>query len=91
MFLYGIESYNDIRTPVVADFGEMAFGMNKLSSAEKSRYFLTEQEFFRLCEKRKGPVYCATAHRDNVDDLKKNGLDFQVIWSNNVYYLMRLK
>jgi 4-amino-4-deoxy-L-arabinose transferase-like glycosyltransferase len=89
MFLYGIESYNDIRTTAVADFGEMTFGMNKLLSAEKSRYFLTEQDFFRLCKERNGPVYCVTTH-NKLDDLKKNGFNFQVIWSNNIYYLMRL-
>jgi 4-amino-4-deoxy-L-arabinose transferase-like glycosyltransferase len=89
MFLYGIESYNDIRTTAVADFGEMTFGMNKLLSAEKSHYFLTEQDFFRLCKKRNGPVYCVTTH-NKLSDLRKNGFNFQVIWSNNIYYLMRL-
>jgi hypothetical protein len=90
MFLYGIESYSDVRTPVVADFGEMAFGMNRLSSAEKACYFLTRQEFFQLCKERNGPVYCITKRKKNLDDLTRSGVTFQVIWSNNFYCLLRL-
>ena len=90
IFLYGIESYTDIRTPVVENFGEMRFGMNQLSPDEKSRYFLSEQEFLRLCRERGGPVYCVTANKKNFDELNKAFPRLHVIWSNGIYYFIRL-
>jgi hypothetical protein len=90
IFLYGIESYTDIRTPVVENFGEMRFGMNKLSPDEKSRYFLSEQEFLRLCREKGGPVYCVTANKENFDELNKAFPRLHVIWSNGIYYFIRL-
>jgi len=90
IFLYGIESYTDIRTPVVENFGEMRFGMNQLSPDEKSRYFLSEQEFLRLCREKGGPVYCVTANKENFDELNKAFPRLHVIWSNGIYYFIRL-
>jgi hypothetical protein len=89
-FLYGIESYTDIRTPVVENFGEMRFGMNQLSPDEKSRYFLSEQEFLRLCREKGGPVYCVTAKKENFDELNKAFPRLHVIWSNGIYSFIRL-
>jgi 4-amino-4-deoxy-L-arabinose transferase-like glycosyltransferase len=89
-FLYGIEHYTDIRTPVVENFGEMRFGMNQLSPDEKSRYFLSEQEFLRLCREKGGPVYCVTAKKENFDELNKAFPRLHVIWSNGIYSFIRL-
>jgi 4-amino-4-deoxy-L-arabinose transferase-like glycosyltransferase len=90
IFLYGIECYTDIRTHVVENFGEMEFGMNQLSADEKSRYFLSEQEFFQLCKGKRVPVYCVTANKKNFDELNKTFPRLHVIWSNGVYYFIRL-
>jgi hypothetical protein len=90
IFLYGIEYYTDIRTSVVDSFGEMSFGMQKLSVEEKSRYFLSQKEFFRLAREKAGAVYCVTAKKENFDELKKEFPRLQVIWSNDVQYFIRL-
>lgn len=90
IFLYGIESYTDIRTPVVENFGEMRFGMNQLSPDEKSRYFLSEQEFLRFCREKGGPVYCVTANKENFDELNKAFPRLHAIWSNGIYYFIQL-
>ena len=90
IFLYGIENYTEIRTAVVVSFGEMSFGMQKLSADEKSRYFLSEQDFFRLVREKEGAVYCITTKKENFDELKKEFPRLQIIWSNNFQYFMRL-
>jgi hypothetical protein len=90
IFLYGVETYTNLRTPVVDSFGEMSFGMEKLSAGEKSRYFLVQQEFFHLVRKKEGSVYCITAKKENFDELKKAFPRLQVIWSNDVQHFIRL-
>lgn len=91
IFLYGIESYTDIRTSVVDSFGEMSYGMQKLSADEKSRYFLSQKEFFDLTREKAGAVYCITVKKENFDELKKEFPRLQVIWSNDVQYFIRLR
>ena len=87
--LYGIDFYCKIRTPVVDDFGELGYGIGKLSPNERSRYFLTSDDFFRLC-KEKGEIYCVTKYRRRVEKLKKNIPNVEVLWSNGAFYLLRL-
>lgn len=90
LFLYGIESYTDIRTAAVIDFGEMEFGMQKLPPAEKSRYFLSYEDFRHLISQKKGDVYCVTANQDNLNYLRKQFPHLQIIWTNHFYYFFRL-
>jgi 4-amino-4-deoxy-L-arabinose transferase-like glycosyltransferase len=90
IFLYGIEYYTDIRTSAVDNFGEMSFGMQKLSADEKSRYFLLQQEFFHLVREKDGAVYCVTAKKENFDELKKEFPRLRVIWSNEFQYFIQL-
>lgn len=90
VFLYGIEAYTDIRTSVVDSFGEMSYGMQKLPAHEKSRYFLSQQEFFRLVKEKKGGVYCVAVGNKDFAELKKEFPRCQVIWSNNIQYFIRL-
>ena len=90
VFLYGIEAYTDIRTSVVDSFGEMSYGMQKLPAHEKSRYFLSQQEFFRLVKEKKGGVYCVAVGNKDFDELKKEFPRLQVIWSNDIQYFIRL-
>lgn len=90
VFLYGIEAYTDIRTSVVDSFGEMSYGMQKLPADERSRYFLSQQEFFRLAKENKGGVYCIAVGKKDFYELKKEFPYLQVIWSNDVQYFIRL-
>ena len=88
--LYGIDFYSKIRTPVVDDFGELGYGIKKLSPDERARYFLTSEDFFRLCRE-KGEIYCVTKYRRRVEKLKKNIPNVEVLWSNGAFYLLRLR
>jgi len=88
--LYGIDFYSKIRTPVVDDFGELGYGIKKLSPDERSRYFLTSEDFFRLCRE-KDEIYCVTKYRRRVEKLKKNIPNVEILWSNGAFYFLRLR
>jgi len=87
--VYGIDFYNKIRTPVVDDFGELSYGINQLSPDERNRYFLSSEQFFKLCKK-KGNVYCVTQYKERLEKLKKRIPNVEVLWSNGAFYLLRL-
>ena len=89
MSLYGIDFYNKMKTPVVDDIGELRPGVEKLPLEEKTRYFLTSDMFFRLYHEKKD-IYCAT-ERANVEKLKKEVPNLNVLWNNSRYYLIHLK
>ncbi len=88
--LYGIDFYNKIRTPMVDATGELRLGIDKLSQDERSHYFPSSKEFFRLCKER-GTIYCVTQHRENIVDLQKKVPNVEAIWENGVFYLLRLR
>ena len=48
MSLYGVDFYTGKRTPIVDDIGEVRYGSEQLPAAERERYFLTSDSFFRL-------------------------------------------
>ncbi|MDO9515849.1 MAG: glycosyltransferase family 39 protein [Syntrophales bacterium] len=87
---YGIDFYSKIRTPVVDDFGELSYGIERLSPDERSRYFLTSEDFFRLCRE-KGDIYCVTKYARRVARLKEKITEVQIIWDNGAYFLLRLR
>ncbi|NQU03901.1 MAG: glycosyltransferase family 39 protein [Syntrophaceae bacterium] len=87
--LYGIDFYNKIRTPIVDDIGELRYGINRLQPAERSRYFLSPKDFFKLC-KEKGGIYCVTKYKERLDRLKKYVSNVEVLWSNGAFYLLKL-
>ena len=87
MLLYGIDFYGKMRTPVVDDIGEVRYGSEFLPPSEKSHYFLTSAEFFRLCREG-GQIYCATKGRENLDRLRKELPGLTVLWGNGYYYLV---
>lgn len=87
---YGIDFYSKIRTPVVDDFGELSYGIGRLSPDERSRYFLTSEDFFRLCRE-KGDIYCVTKYERKVAGLKERIPEVQIIWDNGAYFLLRLR
>jgi len=87
--LYGIDFYSKIRTPVVDDFGEETFGIDKLPEEEKKRYFLSSEEFYKLYHE-KGDIYCITKYKDRLEELRRHVPYTDILWSNNVYYLLHL-
>jgi hypothetical protein len=90
MSLYGIDFYNKIRTPLVGHGGELEFGLNQLTSDEKSRYYLSPEVFPKRC-KENGDIYCVTRYKKNVEALKSNVPTLEILWDNGVFYLLRLR
>jgi len=88
--LYGIDFYNKIRTPQVGRFGELQYGVDQLSPDERSRYFLSPDEFIERC-KEKGGLYCVTRDKENVEELKKRVPIIEVLWENGIFFLLRLR
>lgn len=88
--LYGIDFYNHLRAPVVDDFGELGFGIQKLPPSEKARYFLRSEDFYRLC-KEKGDIYAVTQYKERLDELRKNVPVVETLWDNGAFYLVRIR
>jgi 4-amino-4-deoxy-L-arabinose transferase-like glycosyltransferase len=87
---YGIDFYNKIRTPIVEDFGELSEGIVKLAPEEKKRYFLSTNEFFELCAKKKD-VYCITQHQKRLKEIRAKMPKTEVLWDNSVFYLLHIR
>jgi hypothetical protein len=90
IILYGIATYNEIRTPLVGDFGELSYGMKFLPKEEREHYFLTVEQFKARCDQ-EGTIYCLTEYREHFDELTRMFPNHEVLWSNSGYYLMKLK
>ena len=88
--LYGIDFYNKIRTPIVDHIGELEFGMKQLPPEERSHYFLSCEEFSKLC-KEKGDIYCVTQYKEKVEELKRSVPNLEVLWNYGAFYLLRLR
>jgi 4-amino-4-deoxy-L-arabinose transferase-like glycosyltransferase len=88
--LYGIATYNEIRTPVVGDFGELNYGMKFLPSAEREHFFLPEEQFKARLDL-EGVIYCLTEYKDHFDELKNVSPNQELLWSNGAYYLVKLQ
>ena len=89
MSLYGIDFYTGRRTPIVDDIGEVRYGSEQLPVAERERFFLTSDSFFRLVHATDG-VYCATQNDEKLDRLKKEVPGLRVLWHNEAYSLIQL-
>ncbi|MFA4916056.1 MAG: glycosyltransferase family 39 protein [Syntrophales bacterium] len=90
MFLYGIATYNEKRTPVVEDFGELSYGMQFLPPEERAHYFLSVEQF-KVRVDQEGVIYCVTESKDHFDELKNIFPKLEVLWSNGAYHLVKLK
>jgi 4-amino-4-deoxy-L-arabinose transferase-like glycosyltransferase len=90
MSLYGVDFYTGKRTPIVDDIGEVRYGSEQLPVAERERYFLTTDSFFRLVRTTDG-IYCATENGEKLDRLKKEVPALLVLWHNKAYALVQLK
>jgi 4-amino-4-deoxy-L-arabinose transferase-like glycosyltransferase len=90
LFLYGIDFYNHIRTPVYGSIGELAYGYLRLTKEEKGRYFVSPWEFAAQCQECV-EIYCVTRYKENVEKLRKKFSNLDVLWDNGYYYLLRLR
>lgn len=90
ILLYGIATYNEIRTPIVEDFGELRYGVKFLPPEERARYFLSVEQFKERVDQ-EGTVYCLTEYKDRFDELKNMFPKLELLWSNGAFYLMKLK
>lgn len=90
MSLYGVDFYTGKRTPIVDDIGEVRYGSEQLPAAERERYFLTTDSFFRLVRGTDG-IYCATKNGEKLERLKKEVPALRVLWHNDAYTLVQLK
>ncbi|MCE5262892.1 MAG: glycosyltransferase family 39 protein [Deltaproteobacteria bacterium] len=89
MSLYGIDFYTHRRTPIVDDIGEVRYGSEQLHAAERERFFLTSDAFFRLVHATNG-IYCATENDEKLERLKKEMPGLRVLWHNDAYSLIQL-
>ena len=87
---YGIDFYNQIRTPVVDDFGELSEGIAKMPEKERKHYFLSAEEFFKLCTEKKD-IYCITQHNEKLKQIMQRFPDAEVLWNNKAFYLLHIK
>ncbi|MFZ2419490.1 MAG: glycosyltransferase family 39 protein [Smithellaceae bacterium] len=90
IFLYGIATYNEKRTPVVEDFGELRYGMKFLPPEEREHYFPSVEQF-KVRVDQEGMIYCLTEYKDHFKELKNMFPNLELLWSNGAYYLMKLK
>jgi 4-amino-4-deoxy-L-arabinose transferase-like glycosyltransferase len=90
MSLYGVDFYTGKRTPIVDDIGEVRYGSEQLPVAERERYFLNSDSFFRLVRET-DRLYCATENDEKLERLKKEVPALRVLWHNEAYALVELK
>jgi hypothetical protein len=70
--------------------GELGFGLRQLSPEERSRSYLSFEEFCRQSAER-NETYCVTRYRRNVDEIKRSFSSVEVIWDNGYIFLLRLR
>jgi hypothetical protein len=88
--LYGFDFYNHLRAPVVEDFGELSFGIRHLQPDERARYFLSAEEFYRLCQE-KHDIYAVTQYKEWHEEIRGKVSEMTILWDNGVYYLIRIR
>jgi hypothetical protein len=87
---YGIDFYTRMKTPVVNDYGELNYGVAKLSKEEKTRRFPSDTEFFEQY-KRTGDEWCVTDDIYKVKILQEVSPSAEVLWQNREYFLVHMK
>ncbi len=90
IYLRGINFYCKIRTPIVGRPDEIATGRDLLPSAEKARYFLSVDKFYRVL-KEKGELYCVTKGNSKFEEVREKAPHLKVVWNNSVFYLLHLQ
>jgi hypothetical protein len=89
IYLRGINFYCKIRTPIVGRADELQSKKEHLPLDERTRYFLSRNEFYDVC-KRRGDVYCITQGNDKYEELQKNIPHVRLIWTNGHDFLLHL-
>jgi 4-amino-4-deoxy-L-arabinose transferase-like glycosyltransferase len=87
---YGIDFYTRMKTPVVDDFGELSYGVAKLSKEEKIRRFPSTSDFFTQYKK-SGEEWCVTDDIYKVKILKEVSPAAEVLWQNRDFFLVHMK
>ena len=87
---YGIDFYTRMKTPVVDDFGELDYGVAKLSKEEKIRRFPSTTDFFAQYKK-SGEEWCVTDDIGKVKILKEVCPAAEVLWQNRDFFLVHMK
>ncbi len=87
---YGIDFYTRMKTPVVDDYGELAYGVAKLSKEEKIRRFPSTADFFEQYKK-SGEEWCVTDDIYKVKILKEVSPAAEVLWQNREFFLVHMK
>jgi 4-amino-4-deoxy-L-arabinose transferase-like glycosyltransferase len=87
---YGIDFYTRIKTPVVDDYGELDYGVAKLSEEERIRRFPSSRDFFEKYKK-SGEEWCITDDVYKVNILKEKSPAAEVLWQNREYFLVHMK
>jgi 4-amino-4-deoxy-L-arabinose transferase-like glycosyltransferase len=87
---YGIDFYNKIRTPIVEDFGELSESIAKMKEQERKHYFLSAEEFFKLCQEKKD-IYCITQHKEKLRQIMQRFPGAEVLWDNKAFFLLHIK
>jgi hypothetical protein len=87
---YGIDFYTRMKTPIVDDYGELDYGVAKLSKEEKMRRFPSDTEFFEQYKKT-GEEWCVTDDIYKVKILKEASPAAEVLWQNREYFLVHMK
>ena len=87
---YGIDFYTQMKTPVVDDYGELDYGVAKLSKEEKKRRFPSSPDFFEQYKK-SGEEWCVTDDIYKVKILQEASPDAEVLWQNREFFLVHMK
>jgi len=90
MSSYGVDFYLKMRTPVVDDYGELDYGVAKLSPADKKLYFPSSADFKELYMA-KEELWCITDDIYKVNLLKEMSPSAQVLWQNREFFLVHMK
>ncbi|MCX6348318.1 MAG: hypothetical protein NTV79_02290 [Candidatus Aureabacteria bacterium] len=90
MCYYGIDFYLHRRSAVVDDYGELKFGIAKLSAEEREKYFLELPEFNRRLESGETLLVSVTGKK-RFEELKRKAREVNVVWENGFFYLARVK
>ena len=85
---YGIDFYNKIRTPIVEDFGELSEGIAKMPEKERKHYFLSVEEYFKLCQKKRYILHYSTQRKIKADYAKISRAE--ILWDNKAFYLVHI-
>jgi len=73
--MYGIDFYTGRQTPIVEDLGELRFGAERISPAERERRFPTDAEFVRAVTSRWSGGDAATPPASGTGDRGGRGAD----------------